>query len=128
MNALVTVPELDHDAMMLREYNVKVSPNGRLERRVVANLIAHLASRGFSIVGVHDYEELAPALDTKAAMELIFNLDECNLHFKDAAGEEECLCLVLGNGHEIVSDWFFSDEDANGWNKAVESFDAEKFV
>lgn len=128
MTSNVTVPELDHDAMMLREYNVKVSPNGRLERRVVANLIAHLAARGFSIVGVHDYEELAPATDTKAAMELIFNLDECNLHFRDAAGEEECLVLVLGNGCDIVSDWFFSDEDANGWNAAVESFNAEAYA
>lgn len=122
MISSVTVPALAHDAMMLREFKHRVSDNGHLERKIVATLIAFLATRGFRIAGVHDYESLTRVRSAKAAMELVFNLDNCNLHFKDAKGEEECMCLVLGNGHDIVSDWFYSDGDPNGWNAAMNAF------
>lgn len=49
---MIDVPELDHDALMLQRYGIEVSPTGRLERRIVANLITHLAADGFTLVGV----------------------------------------------------------------------------
>lgn len=124
---MVEVPALDHDALMLSKYGVKVSPNGRLERRIVANLIAHLAAAGFAVVGVYDGEEESPAADAKAAMELIFNLDESYVRFtKD--GAMRGVYLVLGNGIDIVSDYSYAEGDADGFDAAMQAFDAEAFA
>ena len=123
----VPVPALDIDARMLEEFGTKVSPNGKLERRVVANLIAHLAARGFVIREVHDYQELNRVAGVKEAMELVFNLDGCNLHFHETAtGKMRCLVLVLGNGTEILADYFAHQGDA--FDRALSEFDAETFA
>lgn len=124
----VQVPELEHDAQMLAEFNHPVTAEGRLERRIVANLIAHMAARGLDICAVHDYEEEYPATDAKAAMELVFNLDGCNLHFKGKSGRVYVLVLVLGNGVDIVSDWFVPKTDIDGFDQAAQDFDAERFA
>jgi hypothetical protein len=128
MSALsVAVPALDIDAQMLAQFGKSVSTKGKLERRIVANLIAHLAARGFVIREVDDYQELHRVQGVKAAMELVFDLDGCNLHFHETAtGKMRCLVLVLGNGTDILADYFAHQGDA--FDLALAEFDAETFA
>lgn len=56
----------------------------------------------------------------------MFNLDGCNLHFRDAAGKEHCVVIVLGNsGWDCISDWFISSEE---FDQAMQAFDPEAFA
>jgi len=122
----VQVPSLAVDAAQ------EVSPGGRLERRIVANLIAHLDAAGFALIAVDDGgDELEPARDMKTAMELVFNVDLAYLILtKDvgrspASQRRHTITLVLGNGIDVISDWTFSENDPDGFNAAMEAFDVE---
>jgi len=123
----VDVPSLDHDAMMLSRFGHKVSPQGRLERRIVANLIAHMERAGWKTLMVDDGDEETEAVDMKSAMEVIFNLDECWLYFGNEHGTHG-VYLTLGEGTTLVCDWRYSEGDADGFNAAMEAFDAEEFA
>lgn len=142
--SFANVPALDCDALALTRYGHKVSPNGKLERRIVANLIAHCGNHGFVPSYVWDGEEATRVHDAKSAMECIFNLDEASLRFVPAGAEvgkpdpynngytahdnEHGVLLILGNGIDIVSDWNYNAGDADGFNACMEAFDAEEFA
>ena len=85
-------PALDHDAMMAQRFGTKVSPRGALERAIVWNLCAHMAANGWEPRRVNDGEDVHKVADAKAAMELIFDLDEAWLHFAKgrACGSGNC--------------------------------------
>lgn len=122
------VPALDHDAMMLARFGHTVGPIGLIERRVVAALCAHLAKHDWKPCEVNDGDDRTTVKDAKGAMELIFNLDDAWLTF--AKGKHRhWVRLVMGNsGWDVINDWSFSQGDADGFNKAMEAFDAEKFA
>ncbi len=122
------VPDLDHDAMMLKQYNHKVSPEGKLERRLVAALIAYMGEHGWQPCAVYDGDYEQPATDTKSAMELIFNLDMAHLYFTQNGTDRHWVYLVLGNGCDIVSDWNYFEGDRDGFDAAMEKFDPEVFA
>jgi len=138
----VTVPALDLDAAMLEKYGQQVSDRGQMERSIVAHLIDHLDRRGFVLSSVWDGEELSRVADMKAAMELVFNLDEVSVRFVPKgmkpgprfvggnryAKNEHGVFLVLGNGRDIVSDWNFNSDDADGFNAAMDAFDVDAIV
>jgi len=130
MTGLVLVPALDHDAMMLARFGQAVGPSGRLERRIVANLIAHMEEAGFRADRVFDGEDDVHVIDMKSAMELIFNLDEATLWFfkEGAPHKTHGVFLVLGNGCDIVSDWSYSDRDGDGFDAAMRAFEPEEFA
>lgn len=120
------VPELDIDKRMLDRYQRKVGVRGRLERRIVANLIRHLDEAGFPVRAVDDGEECTDvdlANPMKAAMELIFNLDDCIVFFRP--GVRNWVRLVLGNGIDIVSDWCIASKK---FDEAMNAFDPEKYA
>lgn len=121
-------PALDHDAMMLKRFDSKVSPDGRLERRIVWNLIAHLEREGFQIHSVYDGGETTRVYTGKDAMELIFNLDVASLRFFKGGHREHGVLLVLGNGIDIVSDWNYFHDDRDGFNAAMDAFDSELYA
>lgn len=123
------VPALKHDAMMAACFGSTVSPNGRLERCIVANLIAHLAKHQWHPHSVFDGDDEIMVHSGKAAMELIFNLDEASVRFwKESRTHWHGILLVLGNGIDIVSDWNYSEGDADGFNAAMDLFDAEQYA
>lgn len=132
----VVVPDLEIDEIFLRKYNQPVTANGRLERRIVAGLCAHMAQHGFLVNGVHDGEEETLTYTVGGAMNLIFNLDEARLYFRkenpmsvtDVTPRQHSVYLVLGNGVDVISDWSFFIDDHDGFNAAMEAFDAEKFA
>ena len=110
---------------------------GVIERRVVWNLIAKLKAAGFTSVAVYDGEEYTKTPDAQAAMELIFNLDEASLRFiqsTDAEAyaadpdsvNEHGILLVLGTGEDIISDWNYSADDADGFNAAMDKIVMEQ--
>jgi hypothetical protein len=123
----VRVPSLDHDAMMKRRFGTEVSATGRRERRIVANLIAHMEREGWKVQGVHDGDGFDKTPDMKSAMELIFNLDLAGLYFEKGDAEHRVL-LVLGNDMDIVSDWNYSEGDPDGFNAAMEKFDVDQYA
>ena len=121
---ITAAPALDHDAMMSQRFGSKVSANGHLERAIAWNLCAHLAAAGFAVVSVDDSEEVTKVADARAALELVFNLDEAWLKFRKGRASH-VVFLVMGNGDCIVSDWGYTEGDADGFNAAMDAFDAE---
>lgn len=122
------VPELAIDAQLYTGGRC-VSPNGRLERRIVANLIAHLKKHNFRPVSVHDGDEETRATDTKAVMELVFNLDDCWVYFaRKGYANPRSMRLVLGNGDCILSDWRYDLDDTDGFNAALEAFNTDDWA
>lgn len=127
----VDVPALAHDAMMLERFGVQVSLTGRIERRIVAGLCAHLHAHCFEVSSVYDGEVETPVRSVQAAMELVFNLDEVSLRFRlrtDAQGLEHGVYLVPGNGVDIISDWNYTHGDPDGFHRAMDVFKAEEQI
>jgi len=127
--APVAVPELKIDALLYA--GRKMQANAKIERRIVANLIAYLAFHGWTVSSVYDGEEDEPASDMVSAMELIFNLDEARLYFfKDVEGVRHppSVYIVLGNGVDCLADWNYAKDDADGFNRVMEGFNTEDYV
>lgn len=124
---IVQAPALDYDKMMKAKWGQEISAVGRRERRIVANLAAHMERAGWKVQGVHDGDEFVKADTAKAAMELIFDLDVARLYFEKGEAEHGVL-LVLGNDLDIVSDWGYSEGDGDGFNAAMEAFDTDQFA
>lgn len=123
-----TVPALAHDALMLARYNVKVTPAGKLERRIVWNLLGHLRDAGFPVASVDDGDDDTAVTSDKAAMELVFNLDDCHVFFHDGAGGFHWVRLIGGNGIDMVGDWGCPADPADPWNAAMDAFDGENYA
>ena len=121
------VPELQIDSLALKEYNRKVNQNDKLERRIVFNLSEYLKSEGWNILAVDDGEDYTEVENTLEAMELIFNLDESRIYFKNNKGDEHWIFMVNGNGEDILSDWSLYGDDKDKFNQVVEGFDVELY-
>jgi hypothetical protein len=124
-----TVPALDHDAMMAREFGHKLTPRHRIERRIVAALCAYLESNAFEVIAVDSGDERVKVNSAKAAMEEIFNLDESRVVFervdKDIKTSRHTVLIILGNGNDgldLISDWSYSEGDADGFGAAMDWF------
>jgi len=125
----VEVPALDIDKVLYPERGGKPPPNVVRERRIVANLIAHLATAGFNLVSVHDGDDDVPATDMKAAMELIFNLDDALVYFKKGEhGTDHYAQLVMGNDMDMIVDYSYTRADPDGFRSTFEAFDVEQFA
>lgn len=122
-------PTLDHDAAMLKKYGTEVSPNGKLERRIVFNLCEFLKSHSFDIVRVNDGGEWMECSTTKTAMELIFVLScDATLNFRKIGFGEHRVLLALGNGADIIADWSYGENDLDGFDSAMQAFNPEDYT
>ena len=120
------VPSLEIDARIaeLRGQPLRLSPRETLERRIVFALCAYLQHEGFELIAVCDGEGREPATTPKDAMELVFALDEASLRVRKSSANEHGVYLIPGNGEDIVSDWSYADGDLDGFNAAMDAFDA----
>lgn len=141
----VIVPELAGDK------GQKLPPHCIVERRIVANLIAHMLAAGWLLHSVNDGEAVTGCATMSEAMELCFAVDEASLRFwkplkREVRGatEEQLIdqyngdlkhchgvLLIFGNGNnglDVISDWNYSDGDRDGFNKLMGAFDTEKFA
>jgi len=132
----IEAPALDHDAMMLEKFQVRVEGPGRLERRLAANLLNHIEANGFRIRALNDGDEdvtikgvTAPDR-IKATLELLFNLDEAHISVRKSryAGRPHWIRIILGEGTDLLNDYSFSDGDADGFDKIMQEFDADDFA
>ena len=121
-------PALDHDAMMLRQFQHTVSANGKLERRIVWNLLHVITAAGFELRSVYDGDEVTKVATPKEAMELIFNLDEASVIFCKPGYAKHNVYLVLGNGVDVVCDYSYTEGDADGFGALLEAFEAEVYA
>lgn len=123
-------PSLDIDKILWKDKPLHI--RAKNERRVIYGLLKHLQAHGFDLVSVYDGEEHCPATDPKAAMETIFNLDECRIWVKHHSfPHKRNIYIVLGNaddGSEVVADWSYGEGDPDGFNAVMEAFDTEKYV
>jgi hypothetical protein len=132
----VTVPALDIDNRTgAAEASGENLARLRLERRIVAALLAHLSRKGWDCVMAYDGEEeytFSPSEGNlrKAAMEIVFNLDDCFLHFAPDGKKKprHWVRVVLGNGIDCISDWSYTEGDADGFNAAMDAFDVEMWA
>lgn len=123
----IEAPALDHDAMMLKRFNCGVGVEGRLERRIIANLCEYLAANGFKLVETYDGEVFEQVSTGKEAMEYIFNLDEVSLQVQKDGFQQRGILLIPGNGEDIISDYDYSISDRDGFKTCMEAFDVELY-
>lgn len=103
----------------------------KVEQAIIKALIAFLDGRGFKPTFVFDGEENVKCDNADKAMEAITAVDESWLHFKARRGvlgsgarKDHGVYLILGNGEDVISDWRYSDGDADGFSKAMDAFTA----
>jgi hypothetical protein len=121
---LVDAPALDHDAARAP------LPHTLAERRVIANLIAHLERAGFELRGASDGEVRHTVRTTKEALEVIFSVDDSWLYVaKPDTARRYTVYFVLGNapdGSEVACDWSSPDLDVDGFSEAMDAFDFDE--
>lgn len=115
-------PKLEIDALMLRDFNRSVSATGRIERQIVWGMFRFLKANGFHVVGVHDGEQLEKVSTPKAAMEVIFNLDDSRVLVQKPGHKSHVILLIAGNGMDIISDWGYTEGDPDGFNAVMDAF------
>lgn len=126
----VAIPELDGDKVAYAKWGHRLTTWGRRERRIVANLISHLNSRGFIIVAVDDggdEEEVITDNNMKEAMEAAFAVDEATLIFVYHENKPGTIRyevdLIFGNGNDGLD--VISDHSTGLLGNAMDDFDAE---
>jgi hypothetical protein len=90
-----------------------------------------MAQHGWSPALLNDLDRETKVHDTKSAMELIFNLDDCWLYFsKDGPtdGPIHPVRLISGNGIDIISDWHYAHDDVDGFNAVMDAFEPEDYL
>jgi len=111
------------------KYLLDIGPNEELTRRSVGKLIRYLGSKDFEIVGVWDEEEIYVTNDPATAMGHIFAVDETSLRVRSQIGNhgrEHGILLTPGNGEDIISDWNYSTNDVDGFNKVMRAFSSSE--
>lgn len=100
--------------------------SGKIERRIVWNLLSRLWEAGFQGVSVDDGgDRRIKCSDNMEAMEAIFSVDEAMLFVKSKerrGSRMHWIKLVGGNGEDIISDWGYSEGDPDGFNAFMETF------
>lgn len=127
----IEAPALDVDKRMAELGSPQTSVHARLERRVVANLINFLGENGWTPceIGNFDHPEDYPITDMKSAMEMIFNLDEAYIYFKNDAGRKHYVFFVRGNSpEELISDWSYARNEDDSFNAVMEAFNPEEAI
>lgn len=96
-----------------------------IERAVLELLVDRLAAAGWSVESLDDGEEVTKVRGRPQLAALVFNLDDCVLHFVKRGKSRnfrQWIKLVRGNdGVDMISDWSIADADAG----SDDDFDAQ---
>lgn len=119
---VIAAPALEHDAMMLRKYQCKLDQRMRNERKITANVFEVLKSHGWNVELVDDGDEETEVSTMLDAMELMFNIDDCHVHFRKG---EQCgwFRMIFGNGNDgldVIAD--------HSVNLPLDDFEPEQIV
>jgi hypothetical protein len=96
-----------------------------IERAIVRRLIEEAIGAGFTPVAVFNGDEYIPTPNIGRALDVVFDLDECTLHFGQRGAIAQLpegwgcygVLIILGNGIDCISDWHCGDD---AFNTAVE--------
>lgn len=115
------VPVLDIDQRRT------LTDNDRLERTVVANLIAHLARAGFRPVGVDAGHVYTFTETPREVLTRVFTFGVSRVVFERrfAPAQRHYVQLTRGKGADIVSDWEYFPDDRDGFGAAMNEFEAQ---
>ncbi|ARV77156.1 hypothetical protein SKUL_57 [Pseudomonas phage Skulduggery] len=117
------IPALKIDKLLHR--GERLDGRSKVERRIAWNLMLWLQHKGFTVVNIDDGEEDTAVNNPLDAMELIFNLDEVRLEVASNTGGRHTILLVLGNGVDMIADYGYSSGDPDGFDAAMQAFEAE---
>ena len=123
---IIDAPMLDIDKTMFERFGNVVSENGKLERKIVANVLQYCIDNDFNLISVYDSVELTSVDSVKEAMELIFNLDEAFVYVYNQGYNQHWVRFNIGEGEDVFSDFSFSEDDEDGFKKLMDCFDVEK--
>lgn len=124
----IEAPDLDIDKWFAERGSPQKSLHAIGERRVAANIINFLMENGWTPCAMDnlDHPEDNPVNDLKSAMELIFNLDEARLMFKNDKGRRHYVFFVRGNSpEELISDWSYAHNEDDNFNTVMQAFEPE---
>ena len=123
-----TPPTLELDKVLYKDR--AMPPDVRRERRIVWNLIHHLYQNGgWTVARVEDGETRPKVTSAKAAMELLFNLDDAWLGFSNTTSKRtHYVRFVFGNDMDVISDWNYSEGDPDGFDAAMNKFNVEAYA
>lgn len=125
VRAAPTVPMVKQAPPLKGDEDRDLRLEGKIERRIVWNLIAKLEAAGFEAHEVDDGEEMTRCATALEAMEAIFAVDVATLFVrKGPRGAKRWIDLVLGNGEYVVSDYGISEAD--GFSALIEGFKPEE--
>lgn len=143
--ASVAVPTLNCDRALFQRYGTTLKPWNRIERRIVANLIAHLDINGYRVIGVDDGDSENEAVPTptgkaKDVMEVAFTVDSCDLlvRHKDAVttiDEPGAVTHYIAlhfnadkSGLNVIHNSVVHRGDASRFQPILDAFEAEVFA
>lgn len=126
-------PALKIDAVL---YKGQPLPHRQqIEHRLIWNMFQFLAQNGWIVCRLNDGEDthnLSGDTQTriKAAMEMVFNLDECSILFQlQGSKKTHWVSILLGNdGWDAIADHSYSANDTDNFRAVMEDFDCESFI
>jgi len=136
----VEVPALKCDQKSLLKYGTILTSWNRRERRIVANLIAHLNRNGYSVIGVYDGDEEVAVKDVRGAMEVAFGGDKAELIVRHSEADQtlglkgacdHVIILVFNNGNDgldVIENTAIHRGDAGRFTPVLEAFHPEVFA
>ncbi len=86
------------------------------ERKIVRRLIREAINAGWRPVYVYDGEQQVRVESEKAALDVVFSVDESTITFQNAEGKRAGALIVLGNYYDVFVDY----NPTPGFNEAME--------
>lgn len=89
-----------------------------IEKRLVRKLIRVAKDHGYKLTKIWDGEQMEWVSTETEAMDLVFNLDECQMYFKhDDQPKAHCAVIVLGNdGWDAIA----NHSTGEGWDAVMD--------
>jgi hypothetical protein len=96
-----------------------------MEHAIVRALVAYLEENGWTPDVATYGEGNERVRDMKEVLDFVFAVDESAVAFrKIARGTSHDVVFVCGNGDCLISDWRYSDGDADGFGALMDKFTA----
>lgn len=125
---MFTVPTREAAAKILADYyseelleEMRENPDENerriaTERKIVRRLIREAINAGWHPVYVYDGEQQVRVKSEKAALDVVFSVDESTITFQNAEGKRAGALIVLGNYYDVFVDY----NPTPGFNEAME--------
>ncbi len=128
MSTIENAPALELDKVLYKDNPMPV--HVRRERRIVWNLLLALEAKGFVSHSVDDGDEQTKTRTKKAALEILFNLDDALLYlshkYDNGRLRTVWVRFVFGNDMDVISD--YNATNWRGFEDAMGNFNPEDYA